>query len=375
MSMPAQEANSAGISGLNGTRRRRTLIALAVLLAAIMVCVWLWWSNNHNIIRTDNAKVTGNIIDISSRVAGTLDSLAIEEHDYVKKGQLLAQLDSIPYQNALTQSQAGLEIAKANYDKLPNDIQSMYSQLIRAEEAVKTAQAGVKAKTVAYNDARRSAEHGELMYQQGGISKEELELLRSRLAAAEAALEAAEAEAAAAQASLADAESKKESMQKTGSATYLAQLKQAQAAWETARYNLDQSSIKAPSDGMVLRIAAQEGENVSSGQTVVTICDLNKTWVTANIEEKKIARIKVGDRVDIHIDAYPDEIFTGKVEAVGGAAQSVFALIPSENTSGNYTKVIQRIPVKIMVENKSILLKPGMSAQIEIHAGRQEKHQ
>lgn len=373
--MPAQDANGAGISGSNGTRRRRTLIVLVVLLAAVMVYVLLWWSNNHNIIRTDNAKVTGNIIDVSSRIAGTLESLAIEEHDYVKKGQLLAQLDSIPYQNALTQSQAGLETAQANYAKLPNDIQSMYSQLIRAEEAVKTAEAGVKAKTVVCNDARRTAEHGQLLYQQGGMSQEELELLRSRLAAAEAALEAAEAEAASARASLADAESKKESMQKTGSVTYLAQLKQAQAALETARYNLDQSSIKAPSDGMVLRIAAQEGENVSSGQTVVTICDLKKTWVAANIEEKKIGRIKVGQRVDVRIDAYPDEIFTGKVAAIGGAAQSVFALIPSESTSGNYTKVIQRIPVKIMVETKSILLKPGMSAQVEIHTGKQEKHQ
>lgn len=374
MNMPAQEANSTGASGPNGARRKRTLIVLAVLMAAILVYALLWWSNNHNIIKTDNAKVTGNIIDVSSRIAGTLDSLAIEEHDYVKKGQLLAQLDSIPYQNALTQSQAGLETAQANYAKLPNDIQSMYSQLIRAEEAVRTAQAGVKAKTIACNDARRTAEHGELLYKQGGISREDLELVRSRLAAAEAALEAAEAEAASARAALADAESKRESMQKTGSITYLAQLKQAQAGLETAKYNLDQSSIKAPSDGMVLRIAAQEGENVSSGQTVVTICDLKKTWVVANIEEKKIDRIKVGQRVDVHIDAYPDEVFTGKVTAIGGAAQSVFALIPSESTSGNYTKVIQRIPIKIQVETKSVLLKPGLSAQIEIHTGNREKH-
>lgn len=354
------------VNGENGSRRRKALFILVFVVLAGLVTATMWWMHNQKIVRTENAKVVGHIVDISSRVGGRLDQIAVQEQDTIHQGQLLAQLDSIPYYNTLGQAEAGLETAQANYAKLPTDIKSMYSLLTRAEEGVRTAEAGVKAKSIAVADARRAAEQTEKLFAQGAVSREQLDLSRSRLAAAEAALEAAQAEEASARASLLDAESKGESMQKTGSAIYLAQLKQAKAAVDMARYNLDQTAVKAPQDGIVLRIPVEQGENISPGQIIVTVCDLKNTWVVANIEENKINRIKVGQAVEVRIDAYPGQILAGKVEAIGGAAQSVFALIPAENTSGNFTKVVQRLPVKIKVEPASVILKPGMSAQVVI---------
>ena len=114
-------------------------------------------------------------------------------------------------------------------------------------------------------------------------------------------------------------------------------------------------------------MVVQAGENVTSGQTIISICNLDETWISANIEEKKIARIKLGQKVEIRIDSYPGEVIPGRVDAVGNAAQSVFALISSESTSGNYTKVTQRLTIKIKPLDRKLVLKPGMSAQIKIY--------
>lgn len=360
--------NSNALQGWsNGTRGRKAAVLLVVLLGVTMLAVLLWWQNHKNIVQTDNARVAANIVDISSRVGGTLETLLVKEQDHVQKGQLLAELDAVTYRNTLSQAEAGLETAQASYAKLPSEVKSMYTLLTRAEEGLHNAETGVKVKALACNDARRNAEQAQQLFNQGALSREQLEAAQSRLAAAELALESAQTEAASARASLADAEAKRESMQKTGAAIYLAQLKQAQAAVDTARYNLNQASLHAPSQGTILRLPVQPGENVSPGQTIATICDLNESWVVANLEEKVINRIKVGQRADIMIDAYPGEVFEGKVEGIAGAAQSVFALIPTENTSGNYTKVVQRLPVKISVKNRNLILKPGMSAQVKIY--------
>jgi multidrug resistance efflux pump len=120
-------------------------------------------------------------------------------------------------------------------------------------------------------------------------------------------------------------------------------------------------------DGTVIKIAVQPGENLTAGQAALTVSDLTRTWITANIEEKKISRVKDGQKAEVTIDAYPGKVFRGSVDTVGDASQSTFALIPTESSSGNFTKVTQRLQVKIEVENQGLLLKPGMSAIVKIH--------
>jgi membrane fusion protein (multidrug efflux system) len=171
------------------------------------------------------------------------------------------------------------------------------------------------------------------------------------------------------QAVLVDSQAKLNSEDKTGDAIYLAQLQQAQAAFDTAQLNLTNSVIKAPVNGTVVQVAVKVGENVTAGQTILSISDLDNTWISANIEEDKYGRLQVGQAVQVQIDAYPGTTFSGQVSELGGAAQSTFALIPTTNTAGNYTKVTQYFSCKITVDKKGLVLKPGMSTVINIHTG------
>lgn len=354
----------------NHGKSRRNITTIIILAAAIIMAVVLIWQYQARIaVSTDNAKVAGDVVDVSPRVSGRLGHLLVKEQDRVKAGQVLARLDNTQYKAALDQAQAALDLARANYDKLPTDVKSMQAAYAKAQEGYTAAAAKVKSSEISLLDAKRILDENEVLYQQGAVSKETLESYRSRYNNARATLEMEQANAMAVMESLNDAEAKRESMKKTGSSIYIAQLKQAQAGFDSARFNYENCTIKAPTDGTVIRVAAQEGENVSSSQTILSLCNLDNNWITANIEENKIDRIKTGQPVDIKIDAYPGKVLKGRVEAVGNATQSTFSLLPTENTSGNYTKVMQRIAVKISVLSQDAALKTGMSANVKIHTG------
>ncbi|MDD3022302.1 MAG: HlyD family secretion protein [Syntrophomonadaceae bacterium] len=352
-------------------KKKRRKITWIIVLCAVtaMVLISVWRYQLKTTITSDNAKVAGDIVDISSRLSGQLDRLLVKEQDIVKSGQAVAQLDSYPYKIALDQAKASLDIAEADYDKLPTDVKSMQAAYARAQEIYEAAAAKAKTYQISMEDARRNLEHNESLYQQGAISRETMDSSNSRYNSALANMEMEQANAQAAMASLQDAEAKKESMTKTGSIIYIAKLKQAQAVYESAKFNFENTTMKAPFAATVVRIVVQEKENIAASQVILSICDLKNVWLTANIDESKIARVKKGQDVDIKIDAYPGQKFKGRVEAIGNATQSSFSLLPTENSSGNFTKVMQRIPIKISVVSEGQILKPGMSAYIKIHTG------
>lgn len=351
----------------NGKRRRIAVVFLSVVLVVAITAGYWYWRQAQLYVKTDDAKVAGDIVDISPKVAGRLDKLLVAEGDQVKAGQLLARLDDSQYRIALNQAQAALEQAKANLARLPDDQRSALAAVDRASQGVAAAQAQQKTAEIALNDAKRVLDENEMLYAAGAISKEAIESTRNAYAKAQAALDSARANTLSAQSGLADAQAKLDAFNNSSIQSAQAQLKQAQAAYDTARLNLDNTRIIAPVSGTVVRIPVQVGENLSIGQVLVTVSNLRDTWVAANIEEKKFGRIKVGQRVDVTIDAYPGVVFKGRVSELGGATQSTFSLIPTENTTGNYTKVTQYLPVKIRVEKRGYTLKPGMSAYVKIH--------
>lgn len=353
-----------------GRKKRMGLIILAVILLIAGVAGWKWNQLLRTTISTDNAKVAGDIVDISPKVSGRLDVILVKEQQTVKKGQVLARLDSEPLKIALAQAEGTLAQNQANYDKLPDDLKAAVAAVNKAQEGVDAEQSKVQYYQVSLDDAQRLLGESQKLFEAGAISRETMDAAKSKVESAKSLLEAEQANLRVSQAAVDDAVAKNESANRTSAALYLAQLKQGQAAVDTARYNLKNSEIKAPSDGIVLRVVVQEGENVTSGQTILSVCNLDDTWINANIEEKKIARIKAGQKVDIKIDSYPGKVIPGRVEAIGNAAQSVFALISSESTSGNYTKVTQRVSIKIEPLDRKLVLKPGVSAQVTIYTPR-----
>lgn len=349
-----------------GRSKTGIMILLAVLgIAAIAGLIWRDYAGKT--VSTDNAKVAGDIVDISSKVSGRLEKILVNEGQYVEKGQIIAELDLVPLKLALDQYEAVLDQARANLEKLPDDLKSAEASVAKARESVAYYQGIAAGSEIALREAERTFKQNEALYQSGAIARDSLESSRSKLNSAQAKWESDLANVHIAEASLEDALAKASLVEKTSDSIYQAQLKKARADYDTARYNYENAIIKAPSSGTVVRIAVQAGENVSTGQTLLSVCDLENTYITANIEEKYIARIKPGQTVDISIDAYPGQKFTGKVESVSGAAQSVFSLIPAENTSGNYTKVTQRLPVKIVTDPAGVVLRPGMSAVVKVH--------
>ena len=345
------------------------IVGIAVIVAAV-VGGYLWWNNLQNYISTDNAKVAGDIIDISSKVSGRLEILAVREGDSVQAGQVIAELDTAQLKINVDQARAALELSQANYDKLPDDLKSAQATVEKSQQNVATTQAQLKAAQLTAADSQRNLTQNEKLYESGAISKEAMDAATSAYNKAQAASDAALASELANQASLQDSQAKLDSLSKTGDAIYLAGLEQAQAAYATAQLNLANAVIKAPLSGTVVRVAVQVGENLTAGQSILSISDLNTTWITANIEEDKFGRLQLGQDVKIQLDTFPGTTFNGKISELGEATQSTFALIPTENTAGNYTKVKQRFSCKITVDNQGIVLKPGMSAVINIHTGR-----
>lgn len=356
------------VTKTNDNRFKRAMgwLALLIVVAAGVGAGIFWWNQIKTYVTTDNAKVTGDIVDISPKISGRLEKLLVKEGDHVKAGQVIARLDNDQYKTALKQAEAGLELARANYERLPEDIKSLAAGLQKAKEAEAAAQAQVESARIALKDAERSLIQSETLFDAQAIAKENLLAAQSRYTTCRSALDAAEANARAAQAAVADAQAKWEAAQKSGVRVALAQVKQAEAAYRLARLNYANSLIKSPINGRVIRISVAVGENVAVGQTLIQVCDLSSTWVTANIDENKISRIKVGQGVEVTLDAYPGRVFKGRVAEIGGATQSTFALIPTENTSGNFTKVTQRVPVKITVDATKVELRPGLSARVRV---------
>ena len=362
------ETNNQEIGTVKENKRKQVGLIIVAIIAVIAIGGTLAW--NHVLrttIKTDNAKVAGDIVDISPKVSGRLDVILVKEQQPVKKGQVLARLDSEPLEISLAQAEGALAQCQANYDKLPDDLKASFAALNKAQEGVSAQESKVQYYQTSLDDSERLMDENQQLFEAGALSRETLDATRSKVQSAKALLDAEQANLRVAQAAVADAAAKNDAANRTSGALYLAQLKSAKAGVDNARYNLKNSEIKAPSDGIVLRMVVQQGENVTAGQTVISICDLGNTWINTNIEEKKIARVKAGQKVEIRIDSYPGKVIPGQVEAVGNAAQSVFSLISSESVSGNFTKVTQRLTVKVKPLDRKLVLKPGMSAQIKIY--------
>ncbi len=366
-----KEATAVDVTNeFKGKSNKRRNISIGILIILLILGTGggiFWWYTLKTTISTNNAKVTGDIIDISFRTSGQLQTIHVKEGDHVEQGQILADLYSKPYQIILDQARAGLAVAEVNSAKFPYDLQSMEASIRKAEAGVSSASSSLKSAETSLEDARRYLEKQELLFASSAISEEQLNQARSNNIRAQAAADAAQAGVQSANETLKDSQQKLQAANETTPALLEAQLSAAQASFASAELNLANTVIKAPTSGSILRIAAAVGENISSGQTVVTIADLNTTWIQTNIEENKIARLKIGQKVDVKIDAYPGQILNGQVTSIGSAAQSTFSLISSESTSGNYTKVAQRLPVKIEIKDPGMILKPGMSAVIKIY--------
>lgn len=348
---------------------KRMRLPIAALVVVLLVGGLWWWHLLRVTYSTDDAQVTADISDISPEVEGRLVNLWVSEGDVVTAGQELAELDNSQLAVAVAQAEGALEQAKANYAKLPDDLKSAQANVDEAQQGLANAQDQAKSAEIALGDAKRNLDETQALYSGGGAPKEALDSATSGYGTAQARLDAARTNVLSAQASLQDAHAQLEAIDNTDADSYLAQLKQAQAAYDRARLTYNESFIYAPISGTVVRVPATMGETLSPGQAILSISNLQSSWVVAYIEETAYGRIRLGQNVDVGVDTYPGRVFSGKVIELGGVTQATGSAFPTEmDEYGNFYKVTQRLPVKIEVTNKDgLIFKPGMSVDVKIH--------
>lgn len=329
----------------------RHLLIISGLLAAVLLAGGLWWwLYSSRVVATDDARVKGTIIAVSAKINGRIDKVLVKEGDNVQAGQIMAVLEQQEFAAQVEQAKANLAVAQA---KLAAVLAGN-----RPQEIAQANAAALQAKANLEN-ARRNSERDQILYQQGAIAVQQRDASRTALAIAQAQYSAATE-----QYSLSVEGSRQEDIM-----IARAQVQQALAVLKNAEIQLADTTIKAPAAGVIALKSAEDGEIISFGQQLFSISNLADVWIGANIEETYIGRVKVGQPVEFTIDAYPNKKFIGTVIEVGPASGSQFALLPTENTAANFTKVTQRLPIKIQAEASEYVLKPGMSAVIRIITG------
>jgi membrane fusion protein (multidrug efflux system) len=383
---------------------RKFIIIAVIILLVIGAGIFYWRSTFSE--DTDDAQVDGDLYQVSSRVTGQVVKVYVEDNQEVKIGDPIAEIDPRDYQVALEQAEADLAskqaaaiqatvnvpITSVNVDTTVSttgsDVQGTVATVEQARKQEQAAEARVAQAKANAVKSRLDVERYTPLVEKDVISKQQFDAAVAADAGNQAAVLEAEATVIAQQAAVTQAlqklaQSRFQSAQsiKTGpdqvrvqqakANSAMADVKQAQAKVDQARLNLSYTHITAPVTGIVNKKNVQVGVNLSIGQDVLTIIPLTNLWVTANFKETQLAKMKPGQPVTLKVDALGGRKFHGKVTQIGGATGSKLSLFPPENATGNYVKVVQRIPVRIdftnvQQENGDYALRPGMSVTPDV---------
>ena len=395
--------------GLKNPKTQRLLVAGGAILLAVFVGIFLYYRNRES---TDDAQVDGHITQISSKVYGKVGAVLVDDNQQVKAGDVLVKLDPRDLQAAVDEAKAQLALAETEAQsagvEVPRtqlnvqsgtssaDAQFAGSQadLMRAQttyEQSRTsdlafAQANVEKSKANAQLAQADLERYTPLMQKGEISKQQFDAAKAnadasasalkadqeKLAQAQQSVEIAKAQLDAAKARVqqaqagvvsAKADTKQVVMREADARGKIAKVEQARASLEAAQLNLEYTTVVAPVDGVVTHKQVEVGQIVQQGQGLMVVVPLQNVWVTANFKETQLRSMKPGQKAEVKVDTY-GKTFSGHVDSIAGATGAVLSLLPPENATGNYVKVVQRVPVKIVLDpipqNKAIL-RPGMN--------------
>lgn len=339
---------------------KKPLIILAVVVVILLIVAFVWWFATRNQITTDDAYTDGNAITIAPQVSGYVVDLAINDNVYVHKGDLLVVIDKRTYQAQVdaAQAQMGLAEAKLNAALVQLDIAKVQypAQYRQAQAQTSSAQANLRQAQAAY-ERQHAVDQRATSQQNIDTADAQQQTARANVMQAQAQLQTASLVPQQIRQTVANVEERRQ------------QVQQAKAQLEQAQLNLSYCEVRAPSDGWITRRNVQYGSFLQAGVSLFSIVP-PQIWVTANFKETQLDRMRPGDKVSIEVDAYPKLDLHGHVDSVQLGSGSRFSAFPAENATGNFVKIVQRVPVKIVIDDvlpKDIPLGLGLSVTPKVY--------
>lgn len=400
--------------GFANPRVRQLLLAGAVVVVAVVTALFLYYRNRES---TDDAQVDGHITPIAAKISGRVSEVLVTDNQAVKTGQMLLKIDPRDYQAALDQAEAALDVAESDAQSAGADVprtredvssgnSSADAQLLGARADLDRADsmyAQARTADLAYAQANIDKSHANAelgkadlaryqpLMEKGEISKQQFDAAKANADATASALladqekliqaqrnidvarsqvEAAKAHVEQARAGIVSARagSNQVTMRTADARSKLAKVEQARASVEAAKLNLSYTEVLAPVDGVATHKQVEAGQIVQLGQGLLVVVPLQDVWVTANFKETQLRSMKAGQKAEVKVDTY-GRTFSGHVDSIAGATGSVLSLLPPENATGNYVKVVQRVPVKIVLDpiaREKAILRPGMNVDATV---------
>ncbi len=391
-SAPAQDATE--------PRSKKGLI-LGIVAAVVIGAGGVWYMTHHGLESTDNAQIDGDVVAVPARVGGLVTKIAFTENQRVKAGDLLAELDSAPAQARLSEADANVFAAQAQADAADatarvsetnavGDKSVADASLVTAAvgaastgDQIKEAAAQLQSAQTSLAQAQLDHDRAQSLLTTGAISKAEFDRTDTQFRVAQSTVDVGKARltsikgsAAQAQSRVVEAQAKAKSSNDVDTQIKLAQARAkaahaqvdtAKAARDLAALDLSYTKIFAPNDGTVSKKSINVGQMLSAGQSIVQLVP-DKLWVTGNFKETQVAKMRVGQPASVEVDAFSGTSIEGEVESFSAATGAKFTLLPPDNATGNFTKVVQRLPVRVRLSAlpPGIVLRPGMSVDLTV---------
>ncbi len=338
-----------------------SILAIVVIAGGISGYLYIQYKKTH--ITTDDAYIEGRIHTISSKVPGTIKNIYVDDNQFVKKGEVVVEIDTRDFDIKVKEVTSGLDAERTRLSELRYRLDTARQQFEEIKASVETAKANLELQEANLKQAESDMKRAEDLLKEDVIPKERYEktktgydIATAQVRASREGLRQAEARLLTQNAIIKQTEASLEPQK--------ALIRQREASLGAADLNLSYTKVQAPTDGYITRKSVETGNQVQAGQPLMAVVPLEEIWVIANYKETQLEKVKPGQKVKIKADAYPGRTFNGRVDSIMAGTGSVFSLFPPENATGSFVKVVQRVPVKIVLEKDTDLkhiLRVGMS--------------
>jgi len=346
---------------------RMKFVLIGFLLVIVVGAIFIFTGGGTE--STDNAQLDADIVPIRASVSGYVKQVHFEDNQLVKKGDLLVTIDDTEYQAKVAQAEAALANAKANLAAVRSNANASNDNANAAMFSTETTQESIKSAQAKLNKTKEDFKRTKSMYNAKAATQADMDNVTAELEVAQAQFDMAQKQYKVSQSQSAGVRS-----QAIGQLSMVslaeAMIRQREAELKLAITQLDYTTIEAPCDGIVSKRSIEAGQFISLGSPLCSVIDNTTLWISANFKETQLENMKIGQTVKIKIDAYPNMKLTGKLNSFIGATGAKFSLLPPDNSTGNFVKIVQRVPVKITIDRLSKeqlkALLPGLSAYVTV---------